>query len=93
VRPYANGGRVFNVYGKPGVDVIINGGCDEHPLRCVVSAARNPIDHLARLEEGPDVQDSEVHDAHIDGDSDDEVSLQLAFIAHHSDLVSATLQA
>jgi hypothetical protein len=34
------------------------------------------IDHLAGLEEGPDVQEAEVRDAHIDGDSDDEVRLQ-----------------
>jgi hypothetical protein len=71
-----------------------DGGCDEHPLRCVVSAALaemrragmdndgNPIDHSARLEEGPGVQDSEVRDAHIDGDSDDEVRLQ--FNIHHT---------
>jgi hypothetical protein len=38
----------------------------------------NHIDHLARLEEGLDVQDSEVRDAHINGDSDDEVRLQFS---------------
>jgi hypothetical protein len=40
------------------------------------------IEHWVNLEDDSNVQQAEVRDAHIDGDSDDEVRLQ--FSIHHT---------